>query len=75
MGLGRSVAKMIVYFLGTFIKPMITQIFRLYNHRIDRQKPLPPVNSTLLMLPAHELAKKIRSKEVEPTLQFGSFAN
>jgi hypothetical protein len=64
MGLGRSFAKLVIFFLGTFVKPMITQIFRWHNRNLDHTKPLPSVDSTLLLLPAHELAKKLRSKEV-----------
>ena len=55
---------LIRFVLGTFVKPLIRLSFSIYYRKWDYNKPLPPCNSPLLTLPAHLLAKKIRSKEV-----------
>ena len=53
------------FLLNVIIKPVIIFFFKLYYKNVDKTKPLPPVKNELLMLPAHELARRIRNREVE----------
>ena len=48
----------------TLFNSVLLIIFKIIYFKQDKQKPLPPVNSDLLLLPAHVLAKKIRQGEV-----------
>lgn len=53
--------------LETFIRPVILVLFKLYYkyyEKTDYPRPLPKCKSELLTMPAVELARKIRNKEV-----------
>ena len=56
--------KIINFFLTTFFKPIILLVFKIYYRKLDKSKPLPVTSEPLLFIPAHELARKIRRREV-----------
>ena len=44
--------------------PVVTCLIRMSHCRSDRRNVLPSVNHSFLLIPAHQLAKKIRNREV-----------
>ena len=56
--------KFFKFLLANFLRPFITFLFSLYYKNIDKPRPLPPLKSEFLELPAHELAERIRSRKV-----------
>ena len=55
---------MVKFLVETYVFPLIEKVFQYLQRDYDKQKPLPPAGNPLLLMPAHVLAKKIRSKEV-----------
>ncbi len=58
------IIKLIRFFFGFFIKPLIILGYQFYYRKVDKTRPLPQIKNPLLLLPAHKLATKIRNKEV-----------
>ena len=46
------------------LNPIILFFFGLYNRGINKKNILPPINNSFMFLPATNLAKKLRNKEV-----------
>jgi hypothetical protein len=46
------------------LNPIILFFFELYNLGINKKNILPPIKNSFMFLPAVELAKKIRIREV-----------
>jgi len=59
------IIRLLRFFLGLFLKPLIIFCYKLYYGKVDKTIPLPKIKSPLLLLPAAKLAKKIRNKEVQ----------
>lgn len=64
MRVGLFIFNVLRFILNTFVKPAVRLGFRVYYRKLDYNKPLPPCKSSLLLMPACQLAKKIRAKEV-----------
>ena len=56
--------KALRFVCGTFLLPIIIFLFKLFNRSTDYRNPLPPVDNPLILMPAHELARRIRKREV-----------
>lgn len=64
MNIVLSIIRVFLVVYTTLCKPVIHQIYAWYYRNEDKPKPLPPVENTLLLIPAVSLAYKIRSKQV-----------
>ena len=51
--------------VGSILKGLIAKTFKWLYKSIDVRKPVPSVKSPYLLMPAHQLAQKIRQKEVK----------
>ena len=56
--------RLLRFFLGLFVKPLIEWAFSLYHRKTDKARPLPQIKHPILLLPANKIASKIRNKEV-----------
>lgn len=59
-----TIIKLIRFFFGLFIKPLIILGYQFYYRKVDKTRPLPQIKDPLLLLPASKLAVKIRNKEI-----------
>ncbi|RNA24593.1 fatty-acid amide hydrolase 2 [Brachionus plicatilis] len=51
-------------FIDNVLKPLISCCFRIYYRKLDVSFPLPKCSNELLLTPGHQLAKKIRNREI-----------
>jgi hypothetical protein len=58
------ILKIIRFLVDNVMKPIFNFGFKLYYRKEDKQNPLPKCKNKLLFMSAHELAKKIRQREV-----------
>lgn len=64
MALLKSFVAKVKFFLDLYAAPLVELVFGLIYCKIDKRNPLPPIESPFLLLPTHELAKRIRRREV-----------
>lgn len=62
------IIKILRILLGYFVKPVVNLAYTIYYRNIDKPMPLPRIKNSILLLPAHKLAAKIRNKEVRSLL-------
>jgi len=56
--------KALRFLFGTLFLPVVIFVYKLFNRSTDYRNPLPPIDNPFLLMPANELARRIRKREV-----------